>query len=79
MHIARLFLSSCRMASGLMKEIQIKKIAGSNRVEKCPLFKTEWYCSVDVCISTCESYCGLKATEESRVIRCNYEPIKLGR
>ena len=66
-----------------MKEIPIKKIAGSNRVEKCPLFKTEWYCSVDVCISTCESYRGIiqnkEVADDSKVIRCNYEPIKLGR
>ena len=66
-----------------MKEIPIKKIAGSNRVEKCPLFNTEWYSSVDVCISSCESYGGIKAKDdgsaETRVVRCNYTPIKLGR
>ena len=63
-----------------MKEIPIKKIYGINRVEKCPLFNTEWYSSVDVCISSCESYGGLDAKDDAtRVVRCNYEPIKLGR
>jgi hypothetical protein len=66
-----------------MKEIPIKKIAGSNRTQKCPLFNTEWYSSVDVCISSCESYGGIaevsKGNAKSKVIRCNFKPIKLGR